>query len=191
MFHLLPATVLLSIACCFVLHGIWLMKLRRKQYDLISHGWTQLHERAAILGSELSNQASVLRSAQEKLRRFDSLLSDAEKSFYRLFHSTTLPLSICKIDDGTFLEVNRLFERQAGHTKLELLGRGLKELDIRQKAGVAEALAEIRAGKSLDRVLFFLTKSDQTQLVLRCTDRIQFDGNDCLLLEITPSPGRA
>src|SRR5690349_5956189 len=105
MFHVLPLGVLLSIACCFVLHGICLMKLRRKQYDVITHRWHQLHERAAILGTELSNHASALRSAQEKLRHSDSLLSESEKCFYKLFHSTTLPLSINQIESGMILDV--------------------------------------------------------------------------------------
>ena len=191
MFHLLPVSVLLSIACCFVLHGIWLLKLRRKQYDFITHRWTQLHERAAILGFELSNRASALRNAQEKLRSSASLLSDSEKCFNRLFHSTTLPLSINRIEDGIFQEVNRAFELLAGHTKSELIGRSLSELDRYREPDVAHILAEIRAGKALDRAVFFLPKSDQTQLVLQCTDRIQFDGSDCLILEIRRLTGQA
>ncbi len=191
MFRLPPLSVLLSIACCFVLHGIWLTKLRRKQYDFITHRWTQLHERAAILGCELSNLACVLKSAQEKLRHSDSLLSDSEKCFYRLFHSTTLPLSLCGIEDGVFLDVNRAFEYQAGHTKSELIGRSLNEFDARNNSTPAHILAKLRTGKALDRTVFFVTKLNRTQLILQCTDRIQFEGHDCLLLEITPSTARA
>lgn len=191
MVHLFPLSLLLSVAGCFVLHGVWLIRLRRKQYDFITHRWTQLHQRAAILGSELSHQASALKSAQAELQHTDSLLSDSEKCFHKLFHSATLPLSICQIRDGMFLDVNRAFERQAGHTKSELIGRNLKELALSRQLGTAEVLADIRAGKILDRALFFLTRSDHTQLILQCTDRIQYEGNDCILLEIRQATGQA
>jgi PAS domain-containing protein len=191
MFHLFPLSLLFSVACCFALHGIWLSKLRRKQCAFITHRWTQLHERAVILGSELSNQASALKSAQQELQRSDSLLSDAERCFHKLFHSATLPLSICQIEDGIFLDVNRAFARQVGRPESELIGKSLNELDRWQETGGAEVLAEVRAGKPLDSVVFFLTKSDRSQLVLQCSDRIQFEGNDCLLLEISRSSGQA
>lgn len=191
MFHLFPLSLLLSVASCFVLHGVWLIRLRRKQYDFMTHRWTQLHQRAAILGSELSNQASALRSAQEELQHTDSLLSDSEKCFHKLFHSATLPLGICQTRDGMFLDVNRTFERQAGHSKSELIGRNLNELALSQHSGLAESLAELRAGKKLDRALFFLVKSDKTQLILQCTDRIQYEGKDCLLIEVRQSTGQA
>lgn len=191
MFHLLPLGVLLSVACCFVLHGVLLTKLRRKQYDFITHRWTQLHARAAILGSELSNQACVLKSAEEKLRHSDSLLSNSEKCFYRLFHSTSLPLSLYEIDDGMFLDVNRAFEYEAGYTKSELIGRSLNDFDVRNDSTEADVLAKLRAGNALDRTVFFVTKLNRTELVLRCTDRIHFDGSDCLVLEITPATAQA
>ena len=191
MFHLIPLSLFFSVACCFLLHGIWLSKLRRKQCHFITNRWTQLHERAVILGCELSNQASALKSTQEKLRRSDSLLSDSEKCFHKLFHSATLPLSICQIEGGIFRDVNRAFARQVGGSESELIGRSLTELDRWQESGVAQSLAEIREGKPLDQVVFFLTKSDRSRLVLQCADRIQFEGNDCLLLEISRSSGQA
>jgi hypothetical protein len=74
------------------------------------------------------------------------------------------------------LDVNRALEGQSGHTKSALIGRSRNELDTRYEAGVTRELAEIRAGKALDRAVFFLTKSDRTEVVLHRTDRIQFEG---------------
>lgn len=128
-----------------------------------------------------------LGSAQEKLRHSDSLLSDSEKCLDKLFHSTTLPLSINQIDSGTILDVNRAFERQSSHTKSELIGRSLNEVDTRSDAGATRELAEIRAGKATDRAVFVLTTPDRSEVVLHCTDRIQFEGFDCLLLAIRRS----
>ncbi len=53
-----------------------------------------------------------------------------EHLLYTLMHSSPFPISITRISDGTFIEINEAFLEVCGYTRNEVLGHSSRELDL-------------------------------------------------------------
>ena len=86
-------------------------------------------------------------------------------------------------DEGRFLEVNAAFEGRYGHSRRELLGRTVYELRIWDDPSDRRILIEqLRRGRPIRNVITRLrTKSGEVKLTAYSADRIQFEGQTCIL----------
>jgi len=57
-------------------------------------------------------------------------LRDSEERFSKAFENSPMMMGISSIEDGTFINVNAMFEVGTGYTKEEVIGRSSIELDI-------------------------------------------------------------
>ena len=63
-------------------------------------------------------------------KQAEALLRDSEEKFSRAFNASPISLSISRMGDGKFLEVNESFLRDKGYTRDEVVGRRAGEINI-------------------------------------------------------------
>ena len=143
----------------------------------------RLYSTAEIYGSELEKRLADLQRAEQALDQSEADRRVSEEKFENIFHSSPVAFSITTLQEGRFLEVNAAFENRYGYRREELLGRTVRELRIwEDPADRKLLLSQLRRGGPLRNVITRLrTKSGEVKLTAYSADRIQFDGQACIL----------
>jgi len=147
---------------------------------------SRLYERAAIYGEELEKRI-------EDLRRAQAALLQSEDRFQKVFRSSPVPFSITTVADGRFVDVNAAFECRYGYSRAEVLGRTVDELRIwEDPSDRALMVAQLQRGPIRNVVTQLRTKSGRIKTTTYSADKIQFDGQTCILAvsEDLPHPER-
>lgn len=143
----------------------------------------RLYSTAQIYGSELEQRLAELQSAERALDQSEASRRVSEEKFQKIFHCSPIAFSITTLEEGRFLEVNAAFELRYGYHRGEVLGRTVDELGIwEDPADRKFLLAQLRHGGPVRNVITRLrTKSRELKLTAYSADRIQFDGQTCIL----------
>jgi PAS domain S-box-containing protein len=143
---------------------------------------SRLYERAAIYGEELEKRIGDLRQAQAALQQSEEGRRLSEDKFQKVFRSSPVPFSITTVADGRFMDVNAAFECRYGHSRSEVLGRTVHELRIwEDPSDRALMVAQLQRGPIRNVVTRLRTKSGQIKTTTYSADKIQFDGQTCIL----------
>jgi PAS domain S-box-containing protein len=143
---------------------------------------SRLYERAAIYGEELEKRVEDLRRAQAALVQSEEGRRLSEDRFQKVFRSSPVPLSIITVADGRFVDVNASFECRYGYSRAEVLGRTGHELRIwEDPSDRALLVAQLQRGTIRNVVTRLRTKSGQIKTTTYSADKIQFDGQSCIL----------
>ena len=143
---------------------------------------SRLYERAAIYGEELERRVRDLCQTQAALAQSEEARRISEERFQKVFRSSPIPFSITTVAEGRFLEVNAAFERYYGYCRKELLGRTVHELRIwEDPADRAFMLAQLQRGPIRNVITRLRTRSGAIVLTEYSADKIEFDGETCVL----------
>jgi PAS domain S-box-containing protein len=136
---------------------------------------SRLYERAAIYGEELEKRI-------EDLRRAQAALVQSEDRFQKVFRSSPVPFSITTVADGRFVDVNAAFECRYGYSRVEVVGRTVHELRIwEDPSDRALMVAQLQRGPIRNVITRVRTKSGRIKTTTYSADKIQFDGQSCIL----------
>jgi PAS domain S-box-containing protein len=126
---------------------------------------------AAQIGSTIARI-----STEEALQKSEELSS---KAFL------TIPdmIKIATTKEGTLIEVNDSFTRLTGYSREEILGRSAMELNIWAKIEDRNRMVQIleEKGRVRNEEFVFRTKSGELRNVLLSAERIEVDGEACLI----------
>ena len=153
-------------------------------------------------GSEIlvEASASLLRDSQNRPIGFYGLLRDrtrqkkdeemlrqSEESYRGLLELAPDAITVGRISDGRYLQVNDAFCRLSGYSVEETIGRSALELNLYADPGDREELlCALRAhGRVEGREIKFRIKSGQILDTLTSARTIQFRGQECLLVIVT------
>ena len=143
---------------------------------------SRLYERAAIYGEQLEKRIEELRRAQAALVESEEGRRLWEDRFEKVFRSIPVPFSITTVADGRFVDVNAAFECRYGYSRIEVLGRTVHELRIwEDPSDRALMVAQLQRGPIRNVVTRLRTKSGQVKTTTYSADKIQFDGQTCIL----------
>ena len=143
---------------------------------------SRLYERAAIYGEELEKRIEDLRRAQAALVQSEDGRRLAEDRFQKVFRSSPVPFSITTVADGRFVDVNAAFECRYGYSRVEVVGRTVHELRIwEDPSDRALMVAQLQRGPIRNVITRVRTKSGQIKTTTYSADKIQFDGQSCIL----------
>ncbi len=125
---------------------------------------------------------AYLRDVSER-HRADAAQRESRSYFEKSFHSSPALMSIASAVDGKLIEVNPAFERGAGYTRAEMLGRSTLELGLWLHVGQRdEFLRQIRAARSVrDMEADFRSKTGRIRSLLLNADLIELGGALCML----------
>jgi PAS domain S-box-containing protein len=142
----------------------------------------RLYATAEIYGSELEKRISELRSAQEALKQLEGNQQVSEDKFQKVFHSSPIAFSITTFEEGRFVDVNAAFEERYGYSRVELMGQTVVELRMwEDPADRARLLTQLQRGAVRNVVTRLRLRSGEIKLTAYSADRIQFDGQTCIL----------
>jgi PAS domain S-box-containing protein len=143
----------------------------------------RLYARAEIYGSELEKRIADLREAETALAQAHGDRGVSEEKFQKVFRTSPIPFSITTVKEGRFLDVNAAFEHRYGYVRDEVLGRTVHELKIwDDPADRVLMIEQLQRGGPIRNVITRLrTKSGEIKLTAYSADRIQFDGQSCIL----------
>jgi len=143
---------------------------------------SRLYERAAIYGEELEKRIEDLRRAQAALVQSEEVRRLSEDRFQKVFRASPVPFSITTIADGRFVDVNAAFECRYGYSRAEVLDRTVHELRIWEDlSDRALMIAQLQRGPIRDFIARLRTKSGQIKTTTYSADKIEFDGQSCIL----------
>ena len=143
----------------------------------------RLFARADIYASELEKRLADLREAETALARSEGDRLVSEEKFQKVFRSSPIPFSITTVKEGRFVDVNAAFERRYGYSRQEVLGHTVHELKMwEDPADRILMIEQLQRGGPIRNVITRLrTKSGEIKLTAYSADRIQFDGQACIL----------
>jgi PAS domain S-box-containing protein len=143
---------------------------------------SRLYERAAIYGEELERRVADLYQTQAALAQSEEARRFSEERFQKVFRSSPIPFSITTVADGRFLDVNAAFEQHYEYCRKELLGRTVHELRVwEDPADRAFMLTQLQRGPIRNVITRLRTKSGAIVLTAYSADKIEFDGETCIL----------
>lgn len=143
----------------------------------------RLYQTAQIYGSELEKRIADLKRAEAALAQAQGDRQVSEEKFQKVFRSSPIPFSITTLKEGRFLDVNGAFERRYGYSREEVLGHTVHELKIwDDPADRVRMVTQLQQSGPIRNVITRLrTKSGEIKLTTYSADRIQFDGQSCIL----------
>lgn len=143
----------------------------------------RLYSTAEIYGSELEKRLSDLQNAERALDQAEECRRVSEEKFQKIFDSSPVAFSITTLEEGRFLEVNGAFESRYGYSRQEVLGRTVNELKVWDDPADRRLLvAQLQRGGPIRNVMTRLrAKSGEIKHTAYSADRIEFDGQRCIL----------
>jgi PAS domain S-box-containing protein len=143
----------------------------------------RLYSTAEIYGSELEKRLADLQKAEQALGQSEAGRRVSEEKFQKIFHSSPVAFSITTLEEGCFLEVNAAFEARYGYSRQEVLGRTVHQLRIWDDPADRRLLVtQLQRGGPIRNVITLLrAKSGEIKLTAYSADRIEFDGQRCIL----------
>lgn len=143
----------------------------------------KLYETARIYGEALESQINNLKRAETALAQSEDSLKSSEERFEKVFRSSPIPFSITTLKEGRFLDVNAAFERRYGYTRAEVLGHTVHELRMWEDPADRDLmLAQLSKGGPIQNVMTRLRmKSGEIKITAYSADKIQFEGQSCIL----------
>jgi PAS domain S-box-containing protein len=143
----------------------------------------RLYSTAEIYGSELEKRLADLEQAHRALDQSEEGRRVSEEKFEKIFDSSPVAFSITTLEEGRILEVNKAFELRYGYSRQEVLGHTVHELRIWEDPADRRLLVgQLKRGRPIRNVVTRLrTKCGEIKLTAFSADRIQFDGQSCIL----------
>ena len=147
--HLVSASVIeLDGEVCIVTASRDVSGLKRTEHQL----------RAAR--EELSAQVDQLQQTQDRLRsemaereRTQRRLQESEQALRRIFEASLDSITIKRLSDGRYIEVNKVFFELTGYTREEALGKTADELDLwKDRAHEAAVFEKIKTERQIRNV---------------------------------------
>lgn len=125
------------------------------------------------------------KDATERIRTKMALLKSEEK-FAKAFRSTSNGLTITRLQDGKFIDVNDSYLRLVGYTREEVIGHTTLELGIID-LNEQERIVRYQQKHGSVRNFEFLIKrkTGQTRCVLTSFEPLEMDGEACVLTTFT------
>ncbi len=128
--------------------------------------------------------AIVVNEDVTEQRRAQLALRQSEDRLRKIFEASNMVITVSRLDDGRFLDVNRAFLRISGWARAEVIGHTSFEINIwhdtRDRERVVEHLS--REGAIHDMELSLRTKSGEVRHLLAGIEPIRVEEVDCLLI---------
>ncbi len=160
------------------------------EYELIQKdGTPRRHEMSASLLRSAAGEPvgffGISRDRTDALR-LESALRESEASYYGVMDLCPDAITINEVETGRYVDVNKAFLRQTGHSAAETIGRTPAELSLFATPEDQRRLSLALRQGSIDGLELCFRAKDGTLLEnLVSGRRIQFKGKECFLFVAT------
>ena len=126
-----------------------------------------------------AHRQRTLRALYEEVREE---LKASEEMYHTLFNASPTPLSLSRLDNGRFSDVNQAFIDQFGYSRAELIGRTSVEVGLFSAAARAGAVGTPQGAKIEPREIGLHCKHGETRDCLAAADVLDLPGGRFLLI---------
>jgi PAS domain S-box-containing protein len=107
----------------------------------------------------------------------------AEERFYKAFQANPEPITIARLEDGMYIDVNESFLHVTGCRREDVIGRTSLDLNFWERADDRALMLKAleKDGSIRDVEITFLTKSGQQRVGLNSAEIIEIDGKKCVI----------
>ncbi|MEW6211007.1 MAG: PAS domain S-box protein, partial [Acidobacteriota bacterium] len=118
-----------------------------------------------------------------KRKRAEEALRASEERFAKAFKSSPRPMSIIRLRDRRFIDVNERVLQMTGYSREEIIGHTPVELDLWQDAKDRDRILELlkEEGRVRGLEVGFRTKQGELRRGLFSAEMIEIEGQPCLL----------
>ncbi|GEM_PF-886218 len=144
-----------------------------------------LASRGATFRDENGRAVRVIGAAQDVTERkqTEEALRASEERFSKAFNASPRPMSILRVKDRCFIDVNESVTRMTGYSRDEIIGRTPQELnfwtDEKDRLNVRRLLEKEDRISAVE--IGFRTRSGEAREGLFSAEMIEIDGERCLL----------
>ncbi|MBN1176688.1 MAG: PAS domain S-box protein [Dehalococcoidales bacterium] len=116
-------------------------------------------------------------------KQAEEAMRESEEKFSKAFRSSPEVITITRLSDGKFLEVNDSFVRATGYSREEIIGHCSQEMGIWAKPGDRERMLKIlkEKGRVSNEEYSMRTKSGDIRVMLYSTEQVTLGNEPCLL----------
>ena len=116
-------------------------------------------------------------------RRAEEALRASEEKFRRIFHTIPDSLSITRVSDGRYIDVNEGFLKTTGHQRSEVVGKTVYDIGIWADPAEREPfIRQLRQNGLLEDIEFQARYHDGSiHTVLQSSSLLMVDGEECVL----------
>ncbi len=172
---------------------VQLLRQRREIRNLETQYFTKSgHLRKGLLSAEIiqiAGEKFVLLGVLDVTERLlsEAALRASEERFSKAFHASPDPMSINRIRDGVYIDVNEASTRAFGYLREEMIGHTSDELGTWVNQQERDRIIEmVRSGSRIHNLeTSYVTKSGEVRVVLMSAEVIELDGERCLLSTLT------
>jgi len=147
---------------------------------LVSSGVPMLDDQGRLLGYR-----GVDRDVTER-RRIADELRRTEERFSKAFHLSPDMITLSRLGDGRFIDVNESFLRVSGYAREDVIGRNARELEIWDDIELARdaraLLLQLRSLRNIE--LYGRSRHGERVPLSYSADIIELDGEPCILAVI-------
>ncbi len=154
--------------------------------SITRYGYVIKNSGALILNS-LIDTAFELFEAHRTIELKSRIADENERTFARIFHTSSVLMSVSTIEDGTYIEVNETFLNILGFKREEIIGRKSTDLNIwADKNDRAAAVAILKEEGCLRHFETKIrAKNGSIRYGLFSVDFIELRGERCMLSTMT------
>ena len=160
-----------------------LLDFMEKQHRAMRNDRDELEAQLAGRIKQLTRTSKELAEEQAARAKAEQLLRRSEELFGKAFRATSVPLAICTLAEGQFLEVNESFVELLGFKREEVIGCKDVELGIWAEASARERWLQLVIEKRSvrDFECRFRTKSGEFRNLLASAEVFQVGQSLCVL----------
>lgn len=116
-------------------------------------------------------------------KKAEAAFLQSEEKFYKAFHGNPVPMSITKLKDGLYVEVNDALLRISGYERNEIIGHSSLELNVLSFPETWDyCLEQIHANGSIpDLEIYLNLKSGEKRVFIISGETIDIDGEPHLI----------
>jgi PAS domain S-box-containing protein len=117
-------------------------------------------------------------------KQAEEALRESEEKFSKAFHASPVSISISRLADGKFIEVNDGFLRDKGYTREEIIGHHSTEFNIWANQGKRERIVQTltSGGRVHNELSQFRTKEGYIRTGLMSAEIISIGNEPCMLV---------
>ena len=153
--------------------------------------WRHRRKDGANIDVEITSQSIEWagRPARLVLANDITNLKRAEEKFERAFNANPEPMTIARLSDGRYIDLNDSFLRITGYQREEVISRTSLEIKIWKGQEDRDKFLEIlrNQGSVRDHETTFLTKSGEWRTGMISAEIIEMDGQDCVIAIVKDS----
>ncbi len=115
-------------------------------------------------------------------RRMEESLRSSEEKLAKMFHASPVAISLSRLRDGRYVDVNEAYITQYGWSREEMIGHTSTELGLWDKEARGRWIDELRTtGRTQGFEATFRTRSGKLHSVLVSAERVDLDAEECVI----------